>query len=370
MSPEGLNLTYYCNRNFSNLSSIIKYNMAYSITSMLTFLPTAAILCLMVFYRAYRTILQRLFIYLTVSIMLYLAIISLNVQLHPKLFEHTGEVMCKWTGYMSTSAYTCTLLLSFEISVYLLYMMYYQLRGKSLPVLSRYRVAVLELFGLGVAVLVPPALLVISLEYYGLNGAVCWVKAYENTSCKPSTGSLALGKGIFSIYTILSCTNLAIFMVLIGLFCWLSCRFQQSKTRYLHTARRTTILFVFLIAYATIHLSGILFPYFTLTHKLHIHNGEIVLCILLPISQLIRPLAYMFFLNSVKKFRWKSTRSKATEWRDSWKLCCLRLRYWGSEDSHGLLINNNLECRSSEYITPSVETSTHYESVGARTSAE
>lgn len=367
MPPEGLNLTQHCNPNYT-LPELVQYNLAYSITSMLTLVAIAAILCAMVFYKAYKTILQRLFIYLTISILVYLAFTSLSIQLHPSIFKRTGDTMCKWTGYMGTSTYTCTLLLSFEISMYLLYMMYYQLRGKPLPVPSKCRIVTLEVVGLCVAAILPSVLLVIPLEYYGVNGAVCWVQVYENTNCTMSPGFLSLGKGIFSVYTVLISINLTTFVVLVCLLCWLACQSKQSRAQYLQTAKRTAILFVFLIGYTVIHLSSILIPFYMLksNNKLQLKGGGMLLvCILTPASQFIRPLAYMFYLNSVKKFRWESTRSVAGEWRESWKLCCLKLQYWvAGKDTQTLLINN-LDLN----ITPNVETSSHYESLG-RTSVE
>lgn len=365
MSEEGLNLTHHCNSNYS-FPELVHFNLGYSITSMLTFILTAAILVSMIFYRAYRTILQRLFIYLTISILVYLVIISLNIQLNPRFFKHTGPIMCKWTGYIGTSAYTCSLLLSFEISVYLLYMMHYQLQEKPLPTPNKHLIISLEVIGVCVAVLLPPALLVIPLEYYGINGAVCWVKVYENTSCHPSSGSLALGKGIFSVYILFTTTNLTTFMVLVCLFCWLSCRSQQSRAHYLSTARRTAVLFVLLVGYTAIHFLAILIPYFTLSRHLPSNKaGALVFCILAPASQFIRPLAYMFFLNSIKKFRWQGTRTAASEWRESWRVCCLKFRYWVTKNEHHNLLINNLDLRSSECITPSLETSSHYyESMG------
>jgi len=139
MEFEGLNLTHHCYSNYS-IRLLIRYNFTYSIASMVTMLLTTGIFVAMIFYKVYRTTLQRLFIYLTLSIIFHLAFASLNFQLQPKIFPHTGETLCMWTGYLQTSSYTCGLLLSFEISVYLLHIVSYQVRGKPLPMMKRSQV--------------------------------------------------------------------------------------------------------------------------------------------------------------------------------------------------------------------------------------
>ena len=104
--------------------------------------------------------------------------------------------------------------------------------------------------------------------------------------------------------------------------------------------------------------------YFMLENKIGLKKGEIVFCLLTPLSQLVPPLAYMFYLNSIKKFRWEFTKSAAEEWRESWRLCCMRLRLWMG-GRRGKLLLNRLDTRSSEYRTPSLESSLNYDSLGS-----
>ena len=362
---SGLNLTLHCNSHY-NLSTLVQYNLAYSLTSMLTFLPTAAILCAMLFCRAYHTILKRLFIYLTLSILLYLVVLSSNIQLNPSLYSSAS--LCRWTGYASTSAYTCSLLLSSLITAYLCYMMCYRARGKPVPVLrARWRRVALELTGVGVAVLLPPAALAVApFEYYGVSGASCWVKMYQNETCNTSHGSLVLGTAIFSTYVLLNATNLLAFAGLVLTFCRMGCKFEQGREQYMGTAKRTVLLVILLVMDGFIHLSVILVAYIALRQHLFVETGGLVLSVMIPLSQCIRPLGYMFYLNSVKRFRWGVAKEVAGEWRQSWSLCCRRMRCWVSGGRMDLMQVNNLE---SEYFTPNLVSSAQYESLG-RTSVE
>ncbi len=366
-SFSGLNLTQHCNSNHS-LKLFEAFNLSYSISAMVTFLATTGILVAMIFYKAYHSALKRLFLYLTLSTMAYLANSSFNIQLRPGLFEHTGDTLCRWTGYIETCTFISCQVLTLEISIYLLFVVYYQVRGKPMPVPTRSQTVVLEVVGLLAAVVVPTCLLAIPFQHYGLNGAVCWVKLYNDTSCEALPKSLILGKTLFSIYAVFISVNLIAFVALFAVFIRLACKFQQSRAQYMQTARRTITLLLILVFYAIIHLSSILTPYLIFEGKVHWWKSLFVYCIFNPIAQFFRPLAYMFYFNSVKKFRWEETKMAAVDWRRSWRFFCLRCCHWimGKGD---LMLVNDLDGRSCEYITPSAMTSTQYDSLG-RTSVE
>lgn len=359
---RGLNLTATCNHKYS-LPLLELYNYTFTISSMVTLLLTAGVLAAMVFYRAYRTTLQRMVIYLTLTIMVYFCMSSLSIQLQPNLFrKETGDTLCQWTGYIQISANTASLVLSLEISVYLLFMMWHQAKGKPLPVPSRSQTLALELTGLFVGVVIPPCLLAVKIDEYGVGGAVCWVKIYANSNCNDTKEVDTLGVAIFTIYTAFSSINLIAYAILVSLFFWLGCKFQQSRAQYMKTAKRTAILMALLVVYTAVQLGSVVVIYFMLKQNLYLRKGELLFCVLTPLSQLMRPLAYMYYLNSIKKFRWQVAKSTAGEWRDSWRLCCLRLRHWVGR-KEGRVMINDLEVRSSEYLTPSLVSSSHYESI-------
>lgn len=355
----GLYLIASCNPDYT-LHLLELYNYTYTISSMVTLVLTAVILAAMVFYKAYHTPLQRMCIYLTLTIMVFFSTSSLSIQLQPSIFKHTGNTLCQWTGYIQVCANTSSLVLSLEISIYLLYMMWHQMRGKPLPVPTRSQTLVLELTGLFVGVVIPPCLLATGIEHYGVGGAICWIQIYTNSSCNDTRGLDTLGVAVFSVYTIITSIDLIAYTVLVAIFFWLGCKFQQSRTRYMKTAKRTAILALLLVSFTVVQLVSILVVYFMLKKDLGLKKSEFVFCILTPLSQLIRPLAYVFYLNSIKKFRWKVAKSAAGEWRDSWRVCCLHLRHWMA-GKKGRLFINNLDARSSEYLTPSLVTSSNYE---------
>lgn len=363
-SFEGLNLTFYCNYNYSNysLELLEQYNLAWSVTAMVAFFLTLATLLLTVFYQSYGSILQRLFIYFILSIMANLAASATDIQLQPRIFR--GPTACKWTGYSKTATSVVTLMFSCEISIYLLYIMYCQALQKRCPQLSKLQNVLLELGLLFIAAVIPPLLLIVPSNNFGLAGAVCWVKTYEDESCEIQSAATVLQWVIFSIYTVMNVFNLLAYAVLVALFFGLACKSQRGRTQYLITGRRTALLVLLLVLCTGVHLVSILITVAVLDKGSRIHQkwAVFILCTTTPMAQCIRPIAYMFYLNSIKKFRWKSTRNSAGRWKSSGKLCCRRAWKWlgvltgtpavDSSSCISVVSDANLNNQRSEYFTP------------------
>ena len=349
---EGLNLTYQCNKDKASFQDIVHLNLVWGSSGILTFILSSGILMIIVFYKAHKTVLQRMLLYLTVFTMLYLAVASFSLQLQPNFFRHTGEKVCRFTGYIQSSVYICTLIISLEISVYLLYVMHCQLRGKKLPVLKRPHKVGLEFACLLIAVIMPLSLLATNYKDFGVSGVICWIRLYRD-NCSIVTNSVVPVKMLFSSYMILSVANLVAFAALVYIFLRLACSIKQTRRTYLKTAKNTGILLCILIISTTIHLSSILFPYLLIFHELPIKASMVFICLFTPLAQLFQPLAYLFYINSIKKFSWSVAKGAAGEWKMSWMKCCMKASNWlGSSDNGRVMLINNLDDQSTEYLTP------------------
>lgn len=375
---EGLNLTSHCNQNYS-IQLLEQYNLTWSVTSIVSFFLTLGILLFILFHQSYGSILQRLFIYFILSIMAYLAASATDLQLQPRFF--LGDTVCKWTGYSKTATFVITLVFSCEISLYLLYIMYYQIRQKQLPQLSTSQNVVIELGLSLIAVVIPPLLLVIPRDYFGLSGALCWVKSFEHGSeiCQAQNGSMILEWVIVAVYTSFSVFSSVSYTFLVGIFCWLACKSQSSRKQYQNTAMRTIFLVSLLILSAIIHIITILVTLFLVDKHGKLHNvwAVFAMCVT-PLAQCIRPIAYMFYLNSVKKFRWESTRNTAVRWKSTGKSCCrglwkklgLSKGRFAVNSAYSEMSDANLNNHQSEYYTPTLTSSLSQYGSLAKTSVE
>ena len=356
---RGLNLTANCSH--IDISYLRGYNYASSITSLLTFFPTVCLLIVIFFYHSYSSILHRLFIYFTLSIMAYLVASATDLQLQ---FD-VADTYCKWTGYTKMSAHTIALLFSSEICAYLLCKMYYQIRHhKKLPQVNRLKAFLLELGIVTMTVLPAPLLLLLARDRFGLSSSVCWVKIFQNGTCLPMENgtcrlilSLMIIKGSFYSF------NFIAYSILIGLFCWLACTSEIARKQYFSTARRTVILVLLLLTTSGTDLIT-LFVWTYVVDKQKPVRGNVgwyFSSIYIAAVQCIQPIAYLFYLNSVKKFQWESTRSMARRWKSKGQSCCTKaLKFLGNpfstnSESAGLIQeNSNVNLNNTPALTSSM----------------
>lgn len=254
---RGLNWTAFCHSPNVTITIFKTFNYASSISSILAFFPTLALLLVIFFYHSYSSILHRLFIYFTLSILGFILASAGDLQLQFDLSDR----YCRWTGYFKMTIHMISLLFSSEICAYLLCKMYYQVRHqKKLPQLGKNKTIILELGIVGATVLPPPLLLLLAKDKFGLSSTVCWVQLFKSNSCDiilNSTNSLVLSlvliKGSFYIFNFLA------YSILIVLFCRLAHKTELARKQYFSTARRTVILVLLLIGTTGTDLTALFF---------------------------------------------------------------------------------------------------------------
>ncbi len=324
---NGLNWTAYC---FNTTVSLLKvYNYASGISSIVAFFLTFGILIVIIFYNSYNTILQRLVIYFTLSIMLFLAASATDLQLQFELHRY-----CRWTGYLKMVAHLIALLFSSEICAYLLFKMYHQLKyNKKLPHLNKWKSIVFELSLASATVLLPMLLLLLASGSLGVSSTVCWIQLFKSNSCTPLLNntnhviiSLTVVKSIFYTFNFMS------YSVLIGLFCWLACKSEVARKHYFSTARRTIILvFLMICTSGTDLIATFIFAFVTTKRAGVIKDNEVGVVLITSYYaaiQFVQPIAYLFYLNSIKKFHWDSTRTMARTWSRRGMNCCFNALKW------------------------------------------
>lgn len=304
------------------LEELVRDNLLWSVSGMSSFLAASFILVLIVFYKAYTSILQRLFFYFTLVTLLQLACIAMNVQLQ---FVFQGqELFCKWLGFIQHWAYTMNWLFSLTLTSYLHILVFHQIKGKQLPAIGRKKRIAFEALLVMAVVTLPLTVLWVAFPAYGLSGALCWI-GDVNKDCSRNT----FGYTFQLIYTyccaVVRLLIVAAFFVLIVIFCRLALLYRHMRHQYLKTVGRTILLMLFLIVSALIELVGLL----TYIH-IAIVKGDVasvktlleINYIVLPVTLVITPSGFMFYLYSLQKFSWESVKNAAQEW--GW--CCIYCR--------------------------------------------
>ena len=101
-------------------------NLSRSIASAVCLVVITLILLLLIFYKAYTSTLQCLFLYLTIVTVIQEACITMNVE---HQFQYNGqETFCEWIGIVSQWTGTMVYLVMLGIIIYLLYKVYEQFK--------------------------------------------------------------------------------------------------------------------------------------------------------------------------------------------------------------------------------------------------
>lgn len=313
-------MTFDLNCTNETLEDLKRDNLSWSISGMLSFVLTFVVFLLLVFHKAYTSLLQRLFLYFTIVTLLQLACIAMNIELQ---FSFEGEeAFCKWLGFIQHWAYMMNWLFSLTLTFYLHVLVYHQIKGKQLLTLGSKKGVFMEVF-LVIAILsLPFTVLWIPFHSYGLNGPLCWTQHIRKDCSENDLG------GTFELIFTYCCAVVrllivASFLVLFVVFCRLACLYRHTRNQYLRTIGRTVSLMFFLIISALIELIGLLTYIHTAVTGNHIDEAVMKVLeidyVVLPFSLVIIPVGFMVYLYSLKRFSWDSMKRAAREW----KWCCV-----------------------------------------------
>ena len=132
----------------------------------------------------------------------------------------------------------------------------------------------------------------------------------------------------FNTYDIMGVIGVIFTIMLSIIFCCLACKYRETRQPFLRTLCRTLILLGLFVASTTITLLlNILLPF-----KVEYPDGwyiyQLVNAAVLPVTQIVLPLGFLFYLYSFKLFHWRAIRRAAAEW-GCFQSCC------GRENSPG-----------------------------------
>ncbi len=173
------------NSQFTNCSSLTIDRLKRANTIIVTFCAVSLLLLLLflaflVLYRAYRTTLQRLFLYLTIATALDFMVATLNIELQ---FDVTPK-FCAWIAFGDVWTTSVIELFHFCFTAYLIATAYQKIRGRQIQCLGgcrRHPVLTEIICTTAIIFLLPLSYLWVPIYHhtYGLDGAVCWVKKID-----------------------------------------------------------------------------------------------------------------------------------------------------------------------------------------------
>ena len=275
---------------------------------------TVLILFIVILVRAFESVLQRLFVCLTTITVWYL-----GTRLMELVHIWLGlSQFCVAMGFLNEWAGISVLFFTFVVTLIIV------CRVCELDICSCYSQTgktkkLLEVaFVLFLIVLPLPFIWVPFLNgnYGGDGDPWCWI-ATHNKDCSEDVVGFWEQIGLW--YAPLGVLGLLIvFFVLltVGIFCKHACSYKLTRRRHEKQAFESVLLLVFLLLFGT--FAGIEAAsnlYYGFTKKRQGYTLSVVHAVITPVSKLIIPLGYFFYLYSLKKFQWSTLKVAVRKWK-------------------------------------------------------
>lgn len=285
--------------NFT-IPQLLSLNLSISITGGLCFLLSSSIILLLLFNKAYSSLLQRLFLYLMVATALrHLSLFSLIEH----YFYYAGQnEVCIVVAYFNHWMVAMTLFFTIGMLLYLFFMVSCLAKGNTLTVpmvlQSKYRRIILEC--LYVILFVIASFAYASEPYfrgtYGLAGAWCWITSLNQTCQKTKSG---LPEQVTSYSLILAVGVIG--MVLMLFIAITYCRLQRTLKEARQLLRKTFVILVCLLIFIAFNVITIFVRIYSTKHSLYTHFSEWVIhAVAQSISFLVFPLGFLLCFYSIR----------------------------------------------------------------------
>ena len=285
----------------------------------------ASILLFLLLYKAYSSTLQRLFVHLTIVTCLHDVSFVMEIE---HQFQYRGQKQfCTFLGFFDTWAANMVYNFIIGINVFLVYTIYRQLRGDPFSKLSnsKYPRLTLECFFTLLMIFLPLTYLWLPFlkGTYGLGSsgltAECWIKNVED-DCKTVQPYSQVIYAEASLVAVACIVHILFTLGIAVVFCRLARTYRGMKHKYLKNIRDVLLLMCFLLTSVAFDSPPIVFLLVTIGEDVTENESYAFWMFALlgpPISMLIYPIGFFFYLYSLKKLKWQSIKRAAAEWKTS-----------------------------------------------------
>ena len=259
-----------------------------------------AILSFLIYYKAYRTLFQRLFLYLILATLLneIAGIISIE---HQWPYERQ-ETVCRWVGFFTGWTYVQLFIFSYEIIFYLLYLVVSQIRGIQLHqcvigYAARFCSVTAEIVYIVLPALVSTAFALPPYiqNRYGIAGPWCFVRSL-NKDCEPSGKVIQMA--FYGMYMSLGVAGIIASLIFSIVYFKLANSFKDVR----HLLKRTLYVLVFKFVHILLIMCSVACRLYTLETRRHkLYGLWLAHALSVPIGILVFPLGYLLCFHPVGK---------------------------------------------------------------------
>ena len=282
--------------------------------------------------RKFRTILHRLFIYLTISTAVYLAVLSLHIEHY---FEYPfRHKFCIAIGFMDQYTGSVQLFITFGITAFLFYKVFTVCQDciRPLPCEGNrcYSIS-LEVIFVIVSFLIPLAFdwVPFVLTPYGETGPWCWIESVVSQCKESREGFWEQMMLRYVPFGLVALCSFGLILAMVAVFVWMRYR-EIIRVRIDGIIKETCLLLAFLVVFCMLFLTEVV-TRLVLYKNMSIYALWLIYAISTPISGVVIPIGFFSYLQC--------------------KLCCTN-----HKQGHDVLEDSTAP-KSIQVSTPSVTTS-------------
>lgn len=296
---------------------------------MVFFLISVLILIFLLYFKQYKTPLQRLFLFLTIMTVIHEA--GLSIAIERRFYYPKQEQFCEILGFFNQCIGTILRMLTAQIAMYVLHIVYKELKGTPFPKIAQNHC--LCRFIESIYLFAPTALVIIETGYpyigggkYGFTIADCWIQAMDKdcnkTGFKYQVAAYLVDAGLVTIGVIAT-------LVLAVVYCRMAYVYRKTEySKILLLVQQTLILMGFLV-----------FPLFQFVvgvfrwHYIYSFPIAIIDAIDIPLCPVLPPIGYLVYIYATRSThsqwrcckcttllrRFKQTKSSKRSGRDNWQ---------------------------------------------------
>ena len=294
-----LGTTFNTNCTSFTIEELKFFNRLRNVTAILCTLITVIILLYLIYRKAYTSLFQRLYLYLVIGTLFCETALALTLE---HQWQYPGqETVCTWVGFFTQWSYVLVYILSYEIIVYLLYLVMSKIQGATLLPQwireSRCCGFIVESVYIALPVIISTvfAILPYLKRSYGVSGPWCWVVSL-NDECEP-TGFVTqvVFLGMYMAVGIVGMTVSIVFMVV---YFRLANRYTEAQL----LLKQTLFVMIFQFFHILTAIYSLTVRLHTLlTRQYHIYGLWFIHALNIPIGTLIFPLGYLLCFYSIRK---------------------------------------------------------------------
>ena len=291
---------FFSNCSDLSIKDIATINLAFCVTGGVCCCIAIFITLLLVICRAYKSVLQRLFLYVMVATIVRELFLAASIEHH---FKYDGqEQVCIWIAFFYDWGGIIKFVHMVGIMTYLFFLVRYVAKGETAPRLlqTKFRRVVAEVLYILVSTVISLGYATVPLftHKYGLAGSWCWIKELDENCHLTLTGLLDQLLNGYVFYIFGGVIGSVMLIAVAVVYSRLPLTLREARL----LLRKISIIIVCFLVFIIIVLVALSMRVITATTKAYQRPAVwLIVAVAFPIALLLFPIAFLFSFYPIRK---------------------------------------------------------------------